>query len=70
MNNYRGMTLKQMDDVLNVMHKIYPYENDKTRLCDAYDEKSNGFCNVEIRTQDEETGVWIHLSKEVEPSWR
>ena len=64
--NLRGMTLKEFNDVLNDMHKVYPFENDKTRICDVYNPRNASFNQVEIRTQDEETGVWITMSKEVE----
>ena len=67
--NIRGMTIKEFNDALNDMHKVYPFKNDKTRICDIYNPRNNCFNNVEIRTQDEETGVWVHLSKDIEPSW-
>lgn len=67
--NLRGMTLTEFNDVLNEMHKVYPFDNDKTRICDVYNPRCDCFNTVEIRTQDEETGVYIIMSKDIKPNY-
>lgn len=64
--NLRGMTIQEFNDVLNDMHKVYPFENDKTRIGDIYNPVDNCYNRVEIQTKDEETDVVIIMSKGVE----
>lgn len=66
MNNVRGMTLKQFNDVLDEMHTIYPFELDKTRLGELHDLNMDAHRRVEIITEDEKTGITIVMAKGVE----
>ena len=55
-------TIKQFKDTLEVMRKVYPFEDDKTRM------QTRDICDLDhnhlsIRTQDTETGVWIEMSR-------
>ena len=65
-NNYRGMTLKEFNDTVETMRTIYPFEDDKTRICELYDFESNSMKRVEIITKDERTNTQIVMSKDVE----
>ena len=64
-NNYRGMTLKQFNDTVEEMRTIYPFEDDKTRICELYDLPSDELRKVEIITMDKRTNTRIIMSKEV-----
>lgn len=66
MNNVRGMTIKEFNDVLNVMHTIYPFKPETTHLGDFRDVQFDALRQVEIVTTDEETGVNIIMTKSVE----
>ena len=65
MNNVRGMTLKQLNDVLDEMHSIYPFKPETTRLGDFRDINTGASRQVEIVTKDESTGIDIVLAKGV-----
>lgn len=69
MNNVRGMTLKQLNDVLDEMHTVYPFKPETTRLGDFRDICAGDISNqVEIVTTDEATGVNIIMTKGVDRS--
>lgn len=61
---FRGGTVKQFKDVLEEMKKVYPYDDEKTRLS-TIDIYRNVPCCVEIITTDEATGVEIMMQKSV-----
>ena len=65
MNNVRGMTLKQLNDVLDEMYKIYPFKPETTRLGDFRDLTTDSLRQVEIVTIDDATGVQVVLAKGV-----
>ena len=55
-------TVKQFKDTLELMRKVYPFEDDKTRM------QTRDICSLDqnhlsICTQDVETGVWIEMSR-------
>ena len=66
MNNVRGMTIKEFNDVLNEMHGIYPFKPETTHLGDLRDIITDAIRQVEIITTDEETGIKIVMAKGVE----
>ena len=66
MNNVRGMTIKQLNDVLDEMHTIYPFKPETTRLGDFRDMVMDTLRQVEITTTDEATGIQIVLVKGVD----
>lgn len=66
MNNVRGMTIKQLNDVLDEMHTIYPFKPETTRLGDFRDMNMNTLRQVEIFTTDEATGIEIIMAKGVD----
>ena len=66
MNNVRGMTIKEFNDVLNEMHCIYPFKPETTHLGDLRDIITDAIRQVEIITTDEETGIKIVMAKGVE----
>ena len=66
MTNVQGMTLKQLNDVLDEMHTVYPFEPDKTRLGDFRDINMAASRQVQIVTTDESTGISIVLTKGVD----
>lgn len=61
----RGMTVKEFNDALNDMHKIYPFKPENTRLGDLRDVYTDAIRKVEIMTTDEETGVDIIMAKAI-----
>lgn len=61
----RGMTIKELNDVLDDMHSVYPFQNDKTMFGSIRDIRNMTPNNVEIITTDEKTGVQIIMSKAV-----
>lgn len=65
MNNVRGMTIKEFNDVLNTMHGIYPFKPETTYLGDFKDVIFDSLRQVEIVTTDEETGIKIIMAKSV-----
>ena len=65
-NNYTGMTLKEFNDTVEVMRTIYPFEDDKTRICELYDLRTDRLNRVQIITEDERTNTQIVMSKDVE----
>ena len=66
MNNVKGMTIKEFNDVLNTMHGIYPFKPETTYLGDFKDVIFDSLRQVEIVTTDEETGIKIIMAKSVE----
>ena len=55
-------TVKQFKDTLEVMRKVYSFDDAKTRM------QTRDICNLDhshlsIVTQDEKTGVWIEMSR-------
>lgn len=66
MNNVRGMTIKQLNDILDEMHTIYPFKPETTRLGDFRDMVMDTLRQVEITTTDEATGIQIVLVKGVD----
>ena len=61
---FRGGTVKQFKDVLEEMKKVYPYDDEKTRLS-TIDVYRNVPCSVEIITTDKATGVEIIMQKSI-----
>ena len=57
-------TVKQFFDTLEEMRTIYPIKDDKTRL-QTRSMQSLDNNHLSIVTQDEETGIWIEMSKGV-----
>lgn len=57
-------TVKQFFDTLEEMRTIYPFKDDKTRL-QTRSMQNLGNNHLSIVTQDEETGIWIEMSKGV-----
>lgn len=55
-------TVKQFKDALEKMKSIYPFDDEKTRLC-TRDVFSNLHRTLSIITTDERTGVVIEMSK-------
>jgi hypothetical protein len=58
-------TVKQFKDTLELMRSIYPFEDDKTRI-QTRNFESLDHNHLSLRTQDEKTGVWIEMTKNVE----
>lgn len=58
-------TVKEFYEALNEMRAIYPFDDEKTRLCtrDAWRNEEN---HLSIITTDEKTGIDIHMSKTIE----
>lgn len=52
-------TIKNLKDTLETMRKVYEYEDDKTNFYNNF----SGEKVLHISTKDEETGVYIEMSK-------
>lgn len=59
-----GGTVKQFKDTLEEMKKIYPFDDEKTRIS-SHNHFTNNANSLTIITTDEETGVNIELSKNI-----
>jgi hypothetical protein len=57
-------TVKQFKDTLEIMGSIYPFEEDKTKM-QTRDICSLDHNHLSIITQDEKTGVWIEMSRDL-----
>ena len=57
-------TVKQFKDTLELMHSVYPFEDDKTRI-QTRSIQSLEHDHVSIITQDEKTGVWVEMSRDL-----
>lgn len=60
------MTIKQLNDVLGVMHTIYPFKPEITHVRSLVDFRTETLGRVEIATTDVETGVYIVMEKGVD----
>ena len=49
----RGMTIKELKDTLDEMHKVYAFKPEKTRFCNIRDIRTDSPNRVEIVTTDE-----------------
>lgn len=61
-----NMTISEFNETLEIMRKVYPFKNDKTRIYNLQDMRDNCYDCIEICTIDEKTNTRITLSKEVE----
>ena len=52
-------TIKSLKDTLETMRRVYEYEDDKTNFYNNF----SGEKVLHISTTDEETGVYIEMSK-------
>ena len=59
---FRGGTVKQFKDILDEMKKIYPYDDERTRLY-TLDLTTQSPSRVEIYTVDDSTGIDILMRK-------
>ena len=57
-------TVKQFKDTLEIMRTVYPFEDSKTRM-QTRDIQSLDHNHLSIVTQDEKTGVWIEMSRDL-----
>ena len=57
-------TVKQFKDTLEVMRKVYPFEDDKTRM-QTRSLETLDHNHLSIVTQDEKTGVWVEMSRDL-----
>ena len=55
-------TVKQFKDTLEVMRKVYPFKDEKTKM-QTMDICSLDHSHLSIATEDEETGVLIQMSR-------
>lgn len=58
-------TVKQFCEWLNEMRKIYPFDDEKTRIR-AFNFTNNVNNSLQISTIDEKTGIHIFMSKDIE----
>lgn len=63
---FRGGTVKQFKDAIEVMREVYPFKDDNAYMAISNDFKSMEPGAITIKTKDEKTGVLIELFKEVD----
>ena len=61
MTHMSGATVKQFKDALEIMHGVYPYKDEKTRIVSDTDLCAMGHYSLVIATRDE-SGVVVNLS--------
>ena len=66
MTRPRGMTIRQLNNIIKDMRKIYDFEDDKTHITNMLDMPSEAMNCLEITTFDETTGVQITMQKGAE----
>lgn len=66
MTRPRGMTIKQLNDILNDMRKIYDFEDNITHITNMTDMLTESNSCIEITTFDAATGVYITMQKGAE----
>lgn len=59
-------TVKQFKDTLELMRSVYPFEDDKTRM-QTRDIQCLDHNHLSVVVQDEKTGVWIEMSRNLLP---
>ena len=64
----KGGTVKRFLMALDEMRAIYPFDDDKTELC-TRDFRNLSHNTLSIRTQDEKTGIYIELTKDILEDW-
>jgi len=57
-------TVKQYMDALDLMKHIYFYEDDKTYM-ETKGLELPGKCVLSLITEDEETGIMVHMEKDL-----
>lgn len=65
MNNIKGMSVKQLNTILDEMRTIYPFKDEDAYLGNLRDIITEQPRQVEIYTKDEQTGISIILAKGV-----
>ena len=66
---FRGGTVKQFKDALEEMKKIYPYDEEKTRLSTIDNPRDFSPVTASIITTDESTGIVIQMHKDVKEDY-
>lgn len=64
MTHMSGATVKQFKDALEIMHGVYPYKDEDTRIVSDVSPYSCEHYSLEIATRDE-TGVRVNLSCDI-----
>lgn len=65
MNDVRGMSISQFNQVLDEMRTVYAFDENETYLSNLSDLLTSSQRRVEIVTQDKKTGIQIVMSKAV-----
>lgn len=66
MTNVKGMTIKQFNDTIKDMRKVYSFDDDNTRIISLDDIFTHTPRRIEIATKDKNTGIDIVLSKGID----
>ena len=66
MTQPRGMTIRQLNNIIIDMRKIYDFKDDETYITNMLDMRSECISCFEITTFDETTGVRITMQKGAE----
>lgn len=62
----RGMTIKNLYDIIDDMSKVYAFRDDETYITNMLDMRSECISCFEITTIDEATGVQITMQRGIE----
>lgn len=66
MTHLIGATVAQFKETLETMKKVYPFEDDKTKIVSDSNPYDLAHTFLEVTTMDESTGVKVNLSKNIE----
>ncbi len=69
MTDPKGMTIKQFKDEIEQMRKCYSFKDEDAFLGNMIGATSLCVNHIEIHADDEETGVHVVLTKDVEMGW-
>ena len=64
MSHLSGVTLKEFHEMVESMRKVYPFQDEKTKIVDTIDPKWGAHMLLDLHAYDEENKVHVRLSKE------
>lgn len=66
MTKLGGMKLSEFNTIVEQMKSIYPFKDDDAMIVSVRGMECEAPCRLEMLTKDENTGVTIVMSKDVE----
>lgn len=60
------MTITELNETIEIMRRVYPFNDDKTDVSLCPDMRSMTFSRIQLDTFDEETNTDVHLERKVD----